>query len=184
MTVYAESYQAVRAALCGEPIPLEGSGSRMLWYMLPRGCAAEITPTSFIVPDILSGRSDRYDLSLAAGIVSFLLDGVDLSETGHVIRRIRVSAAATFDGSSAWSHSELGARYVRIDDSGERTVIRIRASEAALAELGPELPVVDPPRFLAVERTCPHCGRIPERYRVLRDGSHVCLACGRSVPLP
>lgn len=34
----------------------------MLWFMLHNGCAAEITPSSFIVPYIISGRSDHYEL--------------------------------------------------------------------------------------------------------------------------
>jgi hypothetical protein len=182
ITVYAERYEAVRSALRGKRIRLGRFESQMLWFMLHNGCAAEITPSSFIVPYIISGRSDEYELSLAPGIVSFLLDGTALPATGHVIRPIRLAAAATRDGFPGWDESNLGARYVRIDDVPGRTVFRIRASEAALADLGPEVPVVDPLRFLVLDRTCPYCGRIPERYRVLRDGSHVCLACGRSVP--
>jgi hypothetical protein len=184
ITMSAERYEAVRAALRGERIPLERRGSQMLWYMIPYSCAAEITPSSFIVPYIISGRSDHYELSLAAGIVSSLLDGVGLPDTGHAIRRIRLDAQLIRDGVPAWNESMLGARYVRIDDVAGRTVIRIRASEADLADLGPEVPVVDPQRFVVLDRTCPYCGRIPERYRVLRGGSHVCLACGRSVPPP
>lgn len=184
ITMSAERYEAVRAALRGRRIPLGRTGSQMLWFMLHNGCAAEITPSSFIVPDIISGRSDEYELSLAPGIVSFLLDGTRLPETGHVIRQIRLAAPATGDGFPAWDESNLGTRYVRIDDVPGRTVFRIRASEAALADLGPEVPVVDPVRYLVLDRMCPYCGRVPERYRVLRDGSHVCLACGRSQPSP
>jgi len=184
ITLLAACYEAVRSALRGGRFSLDARGSQMLWFMVQSGCAAEITPSSFIVPYIISGRSDHYQLSLAPGIISFLLGGTGLPRTGHVIRQIHLVAPATRDGIPAWNESRLGARYVRFDDIDGRTVFRIRASEAALAELGPEVPVVDPLRFLVLERTCLHCGRIPERYRVLRDDSLVCLACGRSMPPP
>lgn len=184
ITLLAACYEAVRSALRGGRFSLDARGSQMLWFMVQSDCAAEITPSSFIVPYIISGRSDHYQLSLAPGIISFLLGGTGLPRTGHVIRQIHLVAPATRDGIPAWNESRLGARYVRFDDVDGRTVFRIRASEAALAELGPEVPVVDPLRFLVLERTCLHCGRIPERYRVLRDDSLVCLACGRSMPPP
>jgi hypothetical protein len=180
ITLHAARYAAVRSALRGGYFPLDARGSQMLWFMLHGDCAAEITPSSFVVPYIISGRSDDYELTLAPGILCFLLGGTRLPEIGHVIRRIDLSSAVLLG--VPWDEALLGTRYVRIDDGDDRTVLRIRASEAALAELGPEVPVVDPVRFLAIESVCPHCGRIPERYRVLRDGSHVCLACGRSVP--
>ncbi len=186
ITLHDARYHAVRSALHGARFPFDDRGAQMLWFMLMNnGCAAEITPSSFIVPYIISGRSDHYELSLAPSILSFLLGGNGLPETGHVIRRIQC-AAAPFDGSferfPVWDELRFGERYVRVDDANERTVFRIRASKAALDELDPGVPVVDPVRFLELRRTCPHCGRIPERYRVLRDGSHVCLACGRSMP--
>lgn len=183
ISLRAACFDAVLSASRGRRFPFDALGSQMLWFMV-NGCAAEITPSSFVVPYIISGRSDHYDLSLAPGIISFLLGGTALPETGHVIRQIQLVANRTFDGFPPWDESSLGARYVRIDDVGGRIVFRIRGSVAALAAIGPEVPVVDPVRFLVLERTCPHCGHIPERYRVLRDGSLVCLACGRSVPAP
>lgn len=197
ITMYAERHDAVSsalgAALRGAHVPLEPAGSQVLWYMLPNGCDAAITASSFIVPYIISGHSDEYDPTLAPGIVSFLLDGVGLPDTGHAIRRIRLGARLPPEGRAppgqpqrfpVWDEAELGARYVRIDDDLERIVLRIRASEADLARLGPEVPVVHPQQHRVLDRACPHCGRIPERYRVLQDGAHVCLACGRSMRAP
>ncbi len=185
ITLRDARYEAVRSALRGQRFPCDSAGAKLLWYMLGAGCAAEITPRSLLVPYIISGRSDHYELSLAPGILSFLLGGSALPETGHLIRRIH-HAAPPFDGSfprvPAWDVASQGARYVRIDDVEGRTVFRIRSSEAALVPLGPEIPVIDPIEYVVLARACPHCGRIPERYRVLRDGSHICLACGRSVP--
>lgn len=182
ITLRAACYEATQSALRGRRFPLDAHGSQMLWFMVQDGCAAEITPSSFVVPYIISGRSDHYDLLLAPGIISFLLGGTRLPEAGHVIRQIHLFAGATFDRFPPWDESRLGARYVRIDDVDGRIVFRIRASVAALAALGPEVAVVDPVRFVVLERTCLHCGHIPERYRVLRDGSLVCLGCGRSMP--
>lgn len=182
ITLFAERYETVRRALRGEYVAPDAQVSRMLFYMLVNGCAAEITPSSFIIPYIISGRSDHYDLSLAPGIISFLLDGVGLPDTGHAIRPIRLTGR--MDTSLPLWSEDGGARYVRFDDAAARTVFRIRDSEAALAELGPDLPVVEPVRYVVLDRTCPHCGSVPERYRVLRGGFHVCMACGRSLPPP
>jgi hypothetical protein len=75
-------------------------------------------------------------------------------------------------------------RYVRIDTTAEKTLIRVRTSEAPLADLGTDVPIEGRHRFVVLDRAGPHCGRIPERYRVLTGGSYVCLACGASMPPP
>jgi hypothetical protein len=41
-------------------------------------------------------------------------------------------------------------------------------------------PIDEAPRFIAGDDACPHCGSVPERYRVLSDRTVVCLVCGRS----
>jgi len=176
----AESYEAVQSALRGGPVSLSPSVSKMLWFMLEseRGCDAEVTPRSFTVWYGTRGAS-QYFLSVAAGIVSFLLDGVALPETRHVIRRIGPTTVPPFPPFPSWA---FGVRHVRIDAIADRTMIRVRTSEAPLADLGSEVPIEGRHQFLALDRACPHCGRTPDRYRVLSDGSHVCLACGRSVP--
>jgi len=182
ITLFAERYEAVRRALRGEHIDLDVHASKMLWSMLANGCDAEVTPSTFVIPFVISGGSDHHDLSLAPAIISFLLDGVGLPESGHAIRRI---ALTDRNGQACVPLLDGGrARYVRFDDAATRTVFRIRRSEAVLAELGPDVPVLDPMRFVVVDRACPHCGRVPQRFRVLRGGFHVCMACGRSLPPP
>lgn len=43
-------------------------------------------------------------------------------------------------------------------------------------------PIEPPLEYIDATRRCPHCGAVPERYRKLRDGALVCLACGASAP--
>lgn len=176
----AESYAAVQSALRGEPIPLEPSHTKMLWYMLhdERGSDAEITRSRLTVWYGRGGASPYY-LRVAPGVLGFLLAGVVLSETRHVIRRLAPASVPLLPGFPAF-----GVRYVRIDATAEKTLIRVRTSEAPLADLGPDVPIEGRHRFVVLDRACPHCGRIPERYRVLTDGSYVCLACGASMPPP
>jgi len=174
-----ECHAAVRAALRGEPIPLQPSDTKMLWYMLhgEAGSDAAITRSSLVA---WYGRGGtRYDLRVAPGVLGFLLGGAVVAEGRHVIRRIDGASVPRLSGFPAF-----GVRYVRVDTTPEQTLIRVRTSEAPLAELGPDVPIEGRHCFVVLDRACPHCGRVPERYRVLTSGAYVCLACGASMPPP
>ena len=175
-----DSYEAVQGALRGEGAPLDAATAKMLWYLLEHeaGCDAEITPRSFTVWYVGRGASP-YVLAVAPGVVGFLLEGEALPGPGHVIRPL---GPGTIPAVAPLPPQPFGTRYVRIDASTDRTVIRIRPDAAALADLGPEVPIEGPHRFVVGERACPHCGRVPDRYRVLGDDSLVCMACGASMP--
>lgn len=173
----AASYQDVLAALHGAPLPLTTGTSKMLRYMLgsERGCDAEITPTDLTVWYDEGGS--RYALRVAPGIVSFLRASADLSRSRHLQRQIGPAIFPEVGEFPAWG---FGSRHVRLDVTDDKILIRIRTSESELAALGPEVPIEGRHRFLVLERACPHCGQVPDRYRVLSDGSLVCLACSRS----
>ena len=173
----ATSYQDVLAALHGEPLPFTPRTSKMLWFMLKReqGCDAEITTAGLTV--WYGEGGSRYSMPVAPGVVSFLRAGVDLSERRHLSQRMGPAIVPEVGGFPAWG---FGSRHVRLDVTDEKILIRIRTSESELSDLGPEVPIEGRPRFLILDRACPHCVQVPERYRVLSDGSLVCLACGRS----
>ena len=180
----AESFESVMAVLRGERIALDPGASKMLSFMLedPRGCDAEITPSWFWIRFGRTFSPHRYVMQVAPAVVSFLLDGADFPATRRLTRRLEpTTIPAIGDRFPSWA---FGARYVWIEALIARTVIRIRDTEAALADALPEIPPHLGPAFVVLDRTCPHCGRVPERYRVLSDGSHVCLLCGRSMPPP
>lgn len=180
----AESYEAVTSALRGASFALDPGSSKMLWYMLedPRGCDAEITPSWFWIRYGRTFSPHRYVMQVAPAVVSFLLDGAGLPPTRRLTRRLGPATVPAFrDRYPSWA---FGARYVLIEALIARTVIRIRDTEPALADGLPEIPPHLGPSFVVLDRTCPHCGLVPDRYRVLHDGSHVCLSCGRSMPPP
>jgi hypothetical protein len=78
---------------------------------------------------------------------------------------------------SRWAY---GPRRIWFDVSPERVSIMIRdATVDPGAEAHPS-PLEPPIEYLAGDHPCPHCGVVPERYRRLRDGGLVCMACGRS----
>jgi hypothetical protein len=176
----AESYEAVLTVLRGERVPLDAAASKMLWLMLEdsNGCDAEITPSWFWIRFGRTHSPHRYLMQIAPAVVSFLLDGESFPATRRFTRRIGPAIVPTFrDYFPSW---KIGTRFVLIEALIGRTVIRVRDLEAALASPIPELPPHLGPAFVVLDRACPHCGQVPERYRVLLDGSHVCQACGCS----
>jgi hypothetical protein len=171
------------AVLRGERVPFDAGASKMLSLMLedPHGCDAEITPRWFWIRYGRSHSPHRYMMQAAPAVVSFLLDGETFPVTRRFTRRFGpaiVPACAPFP---SW---RMGTRFVLIEALVGRTVIRARDTEAALATPIPELPPELGPAFVVLDRACPHCGRVPERYRVILGGSHVCQACGCSSPPP
>ena len=61
--------------------------------------------------------------------------------------------------------------------------ITIQIREATALELSAP-PLFAPPdlrpKYIEGTEPCPSCGVVPDRYRELRDGALVCLACGAS----
>lgn len=178
-----ESYEAVLAVLRGGRAPFDAAASKMLCLMLeePHGCDAEITPQWFWIRYGRTRSPHRYMMQVAPAVVSFLLDGEELPATRRFTRRLGPAIIPTRDRFPSW---RMGTRFVLIEALVGRTVIRARDTEAALASPIPELPLETGPAFVVIDRACPHCGQVPERYRVLLDGSHVCHACGCSSPPP
>lgn len=171
----AESFLAVQAALRGAPVARDPGDIKMVWYMLrdERGSDAEITRREMTVWYARGGAS-KYFLAVAPGVVSILLAGAVARAGEPVIRRID-PATTPLD-----PYPPCGVRHVRLDAAADRVMIRVRADEAALVGLGPDVPIEGPHRFVVLDRACPHCGQVPERYRALTDGCLVCLACGAS----
>src|SRR5262249_25990861 len=75
----------------------------------------------------------------------------------------------------------VGERHVQLRAEADLVTIRVRRTALAL-----DMPVVTPPwpepTYIELAQACAHCDQVPERDRVLMDGSRVCVACGRSQP--
>lgn len=176
----AESYDAVLGVLRGKRLAFDAATWKMLDFILndSAGCDVEITPSSFTLA-WSRNKTHSYYLWSAPGVVSFLLDGTEFPATRRLVRQL---GPTTVPGGERFPERTFEQRYVRIEALIARLVIRVRASEAALDAELPEIPARDDaPRFA---HACPHCARVPERYRVLSDGGLVCLACGRSSAAP
>jgi hypothetical protein len=155
---------------------LDDACTKQLYYMLerPEGCDATVTADSFVVQYGWHLAHHHYEVELAAGVLRFLVEAAPdgLLPAGT----LRVWYLDNAGRRPQWAY---GARRVWIDESPERTLIMIRD---ATIDPGPARPPpIEPaPVFVTGEHPCPHCGVVPERYRRLRDGALVCLACGAS----
>src|SRR5262245_38136457 len=174
-----ENYADVLAVLHGRRIPLDVATWQIASFMLVDrgGCDAEITRSAFTL-SWRRGELHAYARWCAPGVVSFLLQGATFPATRHLTRRL---GPMTIPATVRYPMLQFDARYVRIASLDASVAIRVRDSEADLDhELAPVPPLPDPP----TGHRCPHCVQVPERYRVLSDGTLVCLACGRSSPSP
>ena len=146
------------------------SCSKMLWYMLeqPEGCDAWLTPERFVVQYGWNLAHHPYHREVGAEVLAWL--------RRHVAGARGELGAGAFPMIDQFKSWHFTARSVWIADEPDRTVIQIReATTSALPAL-----IEPPPVYITGARPCPHCAAVPERYRVLRDGGHVCLACGAS----
>jgi hypothetical protein len=157
---------------------MTAGGSKMLWYMLeqPEGCDAWLTHDRFVVQYGWHLAHHRYDRDVGVEVLAWLRRRIGGS--------CGVVPAGAFPMIGKFPSWRFGARAAWIADQPERTTIQIR--DATSPELPPGAPpsIEPPPVYIAGANACPHCGSIPERYRVLRDGAQVCLACGASSPRP
>jgi hypothetical protein len=73
-----------------------------------------------------------------------------------------------------------GSRRLWFERSPACVVIKIRDATIDPGARALPPPIEPPIEYITGEHPCPHCGVVPERYRRLRGGGLVCLACGRS----
>src|SRR5687767_3482259 len=151
-------------------------GSKMLRYMLeqPEGCDAWLTHDRFVVQYGWHVAHHHYYRDVGVEALAWLRRR--LSGSCGVVP---AGAFPMIDKFPSW---RFGARAVWIVDEAERTEILISEATSPDLPTGPPPPIEPPPVYIAGAYACSHCGAIPERYRVLRDGAHVCLACGASSP--
>ena len=151
-------------------------GSKMLRYMLeqPEGCDAWLTHDRFVVQYGWHVAHHHYYRDVGVEALAWLRRR--LSGSCGVVP---AGAFPMIDKFPSW---RFGARGVWIVDEPERTEILISEATSPDLPTGPPPPIEPPPVYIAGAYACSHCGAIPERYRVLRDGAHVCLACGASSP--
>ncbi len=145
----------------------------MLAYMLgrPSGCDAWLTRERFVVQYGWHLSHHRYFSDTAVEVVGFLRERIG---PRHGV--LPASTRLAVGGFAAWRH---GARAVWIDTASDKITIVIR--EATSEELPPRPSPLEPPiAYVAGTAPCPACGQVPDRYRKLRGGSLVCLACGAS----
>lgn len=194
----SSSFDRVQAILAGTTrISLDHLGTKVLHFMLKRneGCNATVTPDRFYVQFGWHPSRHRYVHEIAPRVVSWLCDAAPTSYLAggalpgwfEVTDTTRIESFTSVRGGAMVRHSEppgpywtYGPRRIWFDRSPERVVIMIRdATIDPGAESLP--PPIEPPiEYLAGDHLCPHCGAVPERYRKLRDGGLVCLACGAS----
>jgi hypothetical protein len=157
---------------------LTSGGSKMLRYMLeqPEGCDAWLTHEQFVVQYGWHLSHHHYDRGVGVEALAWLRRRVAGSSG--------VVAAGAFPMIDKFPSWHFGARAVWIADEPERTAILIREATSPELPAAPPPPIEPAPVYIAGAQACPHCRAVPERYRVLRDGAHVCLACGASSPRP
>ncbi|HEX7837504.1 MAG TPA: hypothetical protein VF469_08585 [Kofleriaceae bacterium] len=178
-----ECFAQAGAVLGGARLPLTAGASKVLRFMLERreGCDAWLTPDWFVVQYGWHLAHHRYYAEVAPPIVSWLLHegGVqDAIERCAVVCPKR--SLPRIDGFLAWSYD---TRTVWIEAMPAQITLRIRDARSSSILVVPA-PVEPPIEYLAGTWPCPHCHAQPERYRVLRGGAVVCLACGASSARP
>ncbi len=169
----AECFARALAALDGVSVPLSAAGSKMLFYMLhePEGCDAWITREGFVVQYGWHPSHHHYYSRVATEVTSWLFD--ELRGRRGILSAGALPAIAPF---IAWSY---GARAVWIVATTDE--IRIQIREAGSVELPEQPGSIEPPiEYVAAAWPCPSCSVTPDRYRRLRRGGLVCLACGAS----
>ncbi len=173
----AEHFARVLAAFRGERFLLDEHGAQGLWFALePAAADLSITPEAFHIRP--TGHHDMtYPLVSAPGVMSFLLERV--GSVGP--RSIKTWIASTTIGAGRFPKWTSPPRHVLAEAWTTRVLIRVRTEETQLDD---ELPTLSARKFARYAHACPHCRRVPERYRVLSDGALVCLGCGSSSVKP
>lgn len=176
----APFFDQVQAALAGARLPLDAGSTKVLNFILrpSEGCDITITPDTFFIKYGWHLAHHRYKHDIAPRIVSWLCEA---APTGHLVAgALSWWFEVTDERGRLESHWTYGPRRIWFDASPERVVIKVRdATVDPGAESIP--PPIEPPiEYLVGAHPCPHCRVVPERYRKLRDGWLVCLACGRS----
>ena len=171
----AECFERALATLDGVCVPLSGVGSKMLRYMLdaPEGCDAWITRDRFVVQYGWHLAHHRYGSDVAPEITSWLVRELDACR--GVLPAGRVFARDGYP--HAWRY---GPRAVWIAATTDKITIQIREAISPELPAEPPPPIEPPIEYVAATRPCPSCRHTPDRYRKLRDGGLVCLACGAS----
>lgn len=174
------SFGRVMATFAGERYPLDAGASKVMHFMCwdHSGCDAVITASTFEINFGWNYGPHRYFLRTAPGIVSWLVAASGTRGERELQFPIGPTEIGPTGGFSPW---QMPALQVAMWAERDQLTIRMRDTVAALAS---PLPPPVPPhlQYRAVGQPCRHCGQTPDRYRVLRDGSFVCLACGRSQP--
>ncbi|HVK87196.1 MAG TPA: hypothetical protein VM513_23915 [Kofleriaceae bacterium] len=171
----AACFAQALAALDGAPVPLTAGGSKTLYYMLdgPQGCDAWLTHEHFVVRYGQHGKQHHYRSEVGVEAVSWLF--AQLRARRGVVEAGELPA---FGPPEPWRYD---ARAVWLKATTDQITIQIR--EATALELSAP-PLFAPPdlrpKYIEGTEPCPSCGVVPDRYRELRDGALVCLACGAS----
>lgn len=177
----------IDAVLTGTRVALTARSMMPLRYMLeaPSGCDAWVTEKFFVVQYAWRPWShDEYFLDIAPPILSFLLAAAPPSpgERGWELPSGRMPElfvrSAIHEEPLAFPAWSYGARAVWLV-ARDPLMFRIRA--AADFDLGvPPARLEQRVEHVPATWPCPKCGRSPESYLELHDGSLVCLKCGVS----
>jgi hypothetical protein len=175
-------FARVLAVLAGERFAFDESASKVMYFMLrdDRGCDAVISARGFEINFGWSYGPHHYVLSTAPPIVSWLLDAAGARGAREVRVAIGPTDLPSVKPCFSWRAPAL---HVAMVAGLDQVSIRVRDRVAALADpLPAPAPAPHAPGLAEATQPCRHCGQVPDSYRVLRDRSFVCLACGRSQP--
>ena len=155
-------------------MPLTPEASKMLRYLLerPEGCDGWLRHDGFVVQYGWHLSHHRYYAEVGIAAVSWLRDTL-----GGDHGMIPAGKVAGIERFPSWEH---GPRCVWIAQTPDEIRIQIREATSLSLPENPPGSIEPPIEYLAGTTPCPHCGKTPERYRVLRDGARVCLSCGAS----
>jgi hypothetical protein len=174
-------YQA-RSVLTGEAAApaLDDGSTKVLFFMLERseGCDATISADRFSIQYGWHPSHHQYKPDIAPRVLGWLRLFVRDGELGPGL------LPWWGGGKHDLPYWAFGRRRVWFDASSDRIVVCVRDARAGLDRRALPAPIEPPIEYLVIDHACPHCASIPERYRKLRGGGLVCLACGRSSPEP
>jgi hypothetical protein len=172
--------EQTRAVLAGMRLPLDPAGAKMLHFMVKHreGCDAWLTREWFFVQYGWHLSHHRYYSDVAPVVVSWLLETAGV--TGAVEDCTTIVPASTVPAMDRLPSFRHGERALWIRASADRIDLQIRDGVSPAVLASPPSPLEPPIEYVAGAWPCPHCRATPERFRVLRGGGVVCLACGRS----
>jgi hypothetical protein len=190
-------FDQVQAVLAGTArLPLDAGGTKLLHFMLERneGCDVTMMPDTFHIQYGWHLAYHQYTHELAPRVVSWLCDAAPAGylPAGSLPWWFETPAGSTresrvHDGGKTVVRSAplepywtYGPRRLWFERSPGRVVIMIRDATIDPGASAVPPPIEPPIEYITGQHPCPHCGVVPERYRKLRGGGLVCLACGRS----